>query len=111
MRAVCAVLAGGSGRSGALSAGLAISAAVPDSWDSCTWRASVGARGHLLSRAAPKRALSHLIGEQKRTHLRSFAEHCLAPELELVYHLRHVWNIRRDLLGFLALVRCFHSPF
>src|SRR5438552_16880563 len=65
--AVCALLAGGARRSGALSTCVALSVAVPGGWDRCTWRACVGARGHPVSRAASKRAVSHLIGEYKST--------------------------------------------
>src|SRR5204862_6578803 len=65
--AVCALLAGGARRAGALSTCVALSVAVPGGWDRCTWRACVGARGHSVSHSASKRAVSPLICEYKRT--------------------------------------------
>src|SRR5205809_8134846 len=52
---VCALLAGGARRAGALSTCVALSVAVPGGWDRCTWRACVGARAAILF---PARLLS-----------------------------------------------------
>ena len=61
VRAVRAVLAGGAGRAGDLSAGLAISATVPCDRDRRTWRAGLGASSHPVPGAAFECALSYLI--------------------------------------------------